>query len=202
MATVTTPAQVCNLALLRVGQRQLIDSLDENSLQARTCKALYATARDSALEACWWPFATRRANLPLTNSTRSGWGYVYTAPADCLQARYIYSGSRTPSAANRIAFSLELNDTGNGRIICTDQQAPELVYTAQLTTEALWPGLFVNAMAWRLAVELCLALPIKPQVALAMDRGLEKAMAAAIATAMREGQEDAEPDSEFVTIRG
>lgn len=202
MATVTTPAQICNVALLRVGQRQLVDSLDDKSLQAQTCKAIYAATRDGLLEKFSWPFATARATLALTSSTRSGWAYTYRQPPNCLKPRYIWPGTRAPQAASRIPFAQELDDNASGFLICTDQAQPELVYTAQIAIEALFPALFVQALAWALAVELCLSLPIKPQVALAMQTGLRQAQAEAIASSARVGQEDPEPDSEFVTIRG
>lgn len=194
-------AQLCNVALLRIGERQLIDDLDEDTAPAKACKALYAHARDEVLEAAWWNWATRRAVLALLDGeTRTGWGYVYALPDDCLAARSIYTGTRSPSARQRIPFSMEMGATG--RVLLTDMEDAELVYTARVTTVALFPTSFADAVAWRLAVDLVLAIPVKPQLAPMIERKALSAFNAALSADRTEMQEDRPPESEFITVRG
>jgi hypothetical protein len=196
-----TEAGLCNVALLRVGERQTIDNLDEMTESAMACKALYGLARDELLEATWWRWATRRTVLAaLATETRSGWGSVYALPADCVTARYIYAGQRNPSADSRIPFLIEASDSG--RVLLTDEVEAELVYTARIETVALFPARFADALAWRLAVDLMLAIPVKPQLATIVERKAQASLATAIAADRNEAQEDAEPDSEFIRVRG
>lgn len=202
MAAVTTPAQVCNLALAAVGSRQFIDDLGEATLEAEVCNRLFASVRNELLAAWPWRFATRRAVLGLTAEVRTGWGYCYTLPADCLVARRIWDGKRLPGAGQSIPFSKELNDAGGGFLLVTDQPQAELEYTAEVTTVALWPPHFVTAVAAVLATHLASALSVKPQVSELMMRRAQLALTRAAAVDANEAQRDEEPDSEFIRERG
>ena len=197
-------AGLCNLALVRIGQRQLIDSLEEASVEAQTCKAVYASARDAVLGEFWWPFATKRATLALiTDGERDGWEYAYSLPADCIAdgARYLWSGLRDPPAESRIPFTTESNDAGDGLILLTDEEDAILVYTYAVTLPGLFPPLFVQALAWKVASELALGLPIKPQVGLAMDQKYRAALATAMTASARARQLDAPDDAESIRAR-
>jgi len=204
VATLTTEAQVCNLALGMVGQRQLIDGLADSSTEAQACAAFYATSRDECLGAYRWRLNQKRAVLALSTEERSGWNLVYVAPADMLigGARYIWDGSRATAVDLRIPFSWEPNDAGTGFLILTDEVDAELVYGSMWDTVALWTPAFITAVASRLAVNLAFMLPVKPDLA----RGLEpKAMLAlqrAAAQDANAGQYDIEPDSEIIRARG
>ena len=196
-----TEAQLCNLALSKIGERQFIDDLNENTAPAIVCKVLYPQARDSVLERHWWSFATRRANLALSTETRQGWAYCYAAPNDCVTPRTIFAGTRTPSAEGRIPFEWEMNDSAQGHIILTDAQTPELSYTSRITKTALFSSLFSEAVTWDLAARLALALPVKPAVGLRMDEKFDQALRTAIALDLRRRQEDLPPESEFTRAR-
>lgn len=202
MAAVTTEAQVCNLALAAVGSRQFIDTLTEASTEAEVCARLFASVRNECLAAWPWRFAAKRALLALTTEERTGWGYCYAFPADCLVARRIWDGVRTPGAGEAIPFGKELNDAATGHLLVTDMQSAELVYTAELKTVALWPPHFAAAVAAQLAVGLASALPVKPDVAMALQRQAHLALQRAAAVDGNEGRADVESESEFIRERG
>lgn len=198
----TNEAELCNIALARVGQRQFIDALDEDTTEAESCSVLYGPTRDSVLAEFPWRFATRRATLAvLASVTRSEWQYAYSLPEDFISAQSLYAGKRNPAADERPAYAIEMNDAGNGLILVTDTEDAELKYTARVETVSLFPPLFVDAVAWKLAAELCLALPIKPQVGLRMSEGYGLAIAKAAARDAQQAQEDQPPDSEFIRLR-
>lgn len=96
---------ICNLALLRAGQLQTIDSLTEDTEQARACNILFPHHRDALLERFNWPWATRSATLALLANpdgsalTRPGWVNAYQLPGDCLKPRYIFAGARPTALA-------------------------------------------------------------------------------------------------------
>jgi hypothetical protein len=196
----TSDAQLVNLALVRVGIRELIDSLDEDSVNAQAANAVYGLVRDALLARVPWPFARRRATLGLlTDVTRDGWLYAYALPSDCIQALYIYPGLRAPRASQRVPFGLELE--GDTRILLTDQASPVLCYTARVTSPGLFPPLFADALAWGLAVELALVLPMERTLAQGARSLFELTLAQAAVAARNEEQPDPPPESEFIAER-
>lgn len=201
MPAVTTEHQVANLALGLIGQRQILDSLNEDSTEAQMAKLYFASTRNELLEAWHWRFATQRTALALTTETRSGWSYCYAAPAAMLVAQRIWNGTREPGAGEVIPFTRELNDAGDGMLILTDQADAELLFTRELTTVALWPSAFVRAVSAQLAVYLAGALPVKPELMPGLQRAATLALQAAAAKDANEAVRDAAADSEFIRER-
>jgi hypothetical protein len=201
MAAVTTEAQVANLALGLVGQRQTIDSLNEATTEAQVAKTYFASTRNELLEAWDWRFCKRSVVLALTSETRSGWTYVYAAPADMLKPRAIWNGIREPGAGERIPFDWELNDAGDGFLILTDQPEAQLVYTVELKKVALWPALFVKAVAAQLAVYFAGSIPVKPQLMPGLEAGALRALQKAAASDANAAQRDPEADAESIRVR-
>lgn len=196
-------AGLCNLALGRIGSRVVLDSLDERNVEARTCKVYYSTARDALLEQYPWPFAEREATLAaISGATRSGWGYVYALPADCLAPRYLFTGTRNPPPAGRVPFSIaDGNADATGRVLKTDLSPAPLVYTYRATEVALFSPGFVEALSWWVAAELAGALPIKAQLAFSQAQMFQKATYIAMASQLRQQTEDQPPPSSFVSGR-
>ena len=203
MATITTVAGVCNLALGMVGQRQLIDDIDESTDEAQACKTFFSTARDECLAAYRWSFNTKRAVLALSTEERTGWDLVYVAPTDLLVdgPRYVWDGARSTPVDLRIPNAVELNDAGDGYLLLTDEPDAELVYASQLNTVALWSNAFVKAVAARLAVDLALMLPVKPELSARLEPRASLALAHAAARDANAGTPDAEPESESIRVR-
>lgn len=200
----TSDIQVCNIALLRVGQRQAISSLNDTSDEAIACNALYSEARDRLLAEYGWKFAKSRAALAeLATVTRAEWDYVYSLPADCLVPLYVTSedGQRAPSPDVRIPFELEYESSLTSQVLMTDQVDAWLVYTAAIESVGLFPPHFVDALAWVLAADLALGLPVKPQFGLTLQGRAELAIRQAIAADLRQGQEDPLPEAEHVRAR-
>ena len=203
MAAVTTEHQVANLALGLIGQRQILDSLNEESTEAQVAKLYFASTRNELLQSFAWRFATKRAVLALTTEEREGWTYCYAAPSDLLieGAARIWDGDREPGAGGRIPFSIELNDADDGLLILTDQPEAELIYTREHRTVALWPPLFVKALAAQLAVYMAGALPVKPEMMPSLQRSATLALQVAAAASANAAQRDEAADSEFIRER-
>lgn len=197
-------ADIVNVALARIGENQYITALTQACPAARAAQKVYANARNSLLCAFPWQFATGRSTLALvTDGERTNWLYAYALPADCLFARYIpLEGFKEPEPEQRIAFSLEADAT-LGKVLVTDEAEAELVYTLAVEAVALFPPLFVDALAWKLAAELALALPKKPQVGLAMDKKAVEAFRFAAANDFRQSQnaEGAKQQASYIRAR-
>lgn len=207
MATLTSEAQVANLALGMVGQRQLLDSLNGQSTEALVAKTFFAATRNELLEAWHWTFATKRVglalvlNADLTLAQRSGWGYCYRAPADMLTPQAIWNGHREPGAGEPIPYKLEADDDDSGLFILTDMQNAELIYTFENKTVALWPASFIAAMAAALAVKFAGHLPVKPELVPGLERSAMLALQRAAARDGNKAQRDPDADSEFIRAR-
>lgn len=198
----TTDAQICNIALARIGNTALIDSLAEATAEAQACAALYAQHRDALLCAHEWPFATRRATLAeFAGVERSGWAHAYALPADCLMPRDLWFGARRLRPDQRAVYEIEDDDAA--AVLLTDLEAPvELLYTARIETVPRYPPGFVDALAWSLAKDLAIALAVKESLAARADREAELSRQRAIVQAVNAEQPDVNPPAKHIAIRG
>jgi len=205
VATLTSPAALCNIALGFVGQRDKILNLTEDTVAAIACATHYPLARDACLEAHWWSWATKRRTLALlTGVERTGWSYVYAAPTDWVSvngARYLETGGRPRRPDSDYPFLVELNDAGNACVIAADVETPELVYTRAVESVAIMPALFIHAVAAELAVRLALELPVKPGLAQGLGPKAYMALQTAVAADLRLTTRDVPPDAEHVRGR-
>jgi hypothetical protein len=97
---------------------------------------------------CAWGFTwTREAQ-----ETGLDWVYRYELPDDCIAPREVWSGTRAPRADQRITFEVQASENSVGQALLTDQLDPYLRYSKLVSTPASWPPLFVEALAWTLAL--------------------------------------------------
>lgn len=203
-----TEAQICTVALARVGEKQAIDNLSANTTAAKLCRAIYEMSRDAVLEEFWWSFAKRRETLAVVADDEddaearpnSPWTYVYELPTDCLLPRYIETGLPNPAPDQKIPFELE-DDGSEGRLLLTNQPTAELVYTMRQSNTGKFPPKFIDALAWRLAYELCASLPVKTGVAERMMQRYAYAVADAAASDKAHQTPSARPKPASVRAR-
>lgn len=197
----TTDAQICNAALLRIGTTATIDSLNEPTNEAQVCNALFARNRDLLLAAHPWSFAMKHQQLALLAGVeRTGWTYCYSLPSDCLVAREIWSGERRPSVKDRIVFSIE--DNTSARILLTDAATPTLIYTYRVENGLLFSAAFSEALAWKMAVDLALALRKDGSIYAQAKSEAELALQRAMVQSVNEQVYDRDPPSATLLARG
>jgi hypothetical protein len=211
--------QICNLALSHIGA-PTIAALSESTRQARECNRLYEVNRDAVLADYPWNFATKRRVLALlSGETVSGWDYVYSYPGDCLKAWMIYnpmttqtytdgyytSGQYVFSAvkvnADRIKFEIASNEDLDQRLILTNQEDAELIYTARVTDPNMFSPQFVEALSWRLAADLAIPLKGKESLHQRMMQMYEIRLGHAHQANAREGWEPPSDVSAYVAAR-
>jgi len=143
---VASQVDIANRALQKIGAAR-IDSFDEGTREANAVKACYESVRDSELQRNLWTFSIRRASLAADTATPAfGRSYQYSLPADYLRK------------APYDRFSAPMPDDAlfEGRKVLTDYAAPlEIVYVSNAESEETYDPLFVEALAARLAVEIC-----------------------------------------------
>lgn len=197
----SSEVQICNMALGHVGISIFIDSLSEQSQQATVCNLFYEPCRDMALADFDWNFARRRVALADLGTPPTNWLYRYALPADCLAVRYlVVPGSREPRANQRIPY--EIAEEGEVRVLYTDQEEAELVYTRRVENPNLFSAQFVKALAQLLASEI--AIPLSAVQGLG-DRAFKmyrQLKSEAETASLNEHQEGLEADCEFLTGRG
>ena len=148
---------IANRALSKLGEVR-ITSLTDNNKGARAMLARLEFLRDAELEAHPWRFAIVRTTLPaLVTTPAYGYSYEYQRPADDL--RPIQVGDH---AVNINTIGVQYTGGGPidpgfeaiGQVIQTNMPAPlKYEYISRVTVAGLFPPLFVEALACRLAMD-------------------------------------------------
>lgn len=157
MATIS-PVMICNMALSHLGHGSRIESLDENSREAKECKLWYDYSRRAALSSFPWSFATVEANLSAhSEAPPDNWGYRYQYPATCLRAQKIVD-ELAYSDGDAIPFKVRASSDGRTKTILTDQDNAILMFTINQESTELFDPEFVQAFSFYLAHRIAFAI--------------------------------------------
>lgn len=146
---------ICNAALIKLGADTILN-LEEGTDRANKLKLRYPMIRDAELRRRRWRFSLERIQLAADAIGPSyGFARQFTLPARCLRVVQIgqshvgldLSDYRATSSS---AYSVE------GRKVLTNFGAPLPVrFIAQITDTGLFDACFVEALASRIAYEMC-----------------------------------------------
>lgn len=190
---------ICNMALSHIG-KDTISLLTESSVQAEACNTFYETSRDAALEAVDWNFARHRIGLAkLVEAAPDGWTFAYAYPANCVRILRLGHPLRRPRVPYR--FEVALNNAGDEKVVLADVEGAKAVYTRRITNENLFPPMFVEMFAYKLASAIAIPLTRSPEIAESMEKMFNLKKSIAAAQSMNEGDEDETVESEFVAAR-
>lgn len=147
----TTQSQIAlwNMALALVGDDGAM-GVDDDTRQARMCRAHYAAARDATLAAHPWNCAMARATLAAL-ADAPGWGYerAFQLPADCLRVKTVHA---TDSWRRE------------GDTILSNSDSCQIAYVRRLEDTTRYTPLLFSAVAHLLASRL--AVPLVKDLAL------------------------------------
>ena len=183
------------MALSNVGAASLIQSMTEDSEEARICNLWYAQSRDAALRAHAWAFATQFRVLADLGSPHTGWDYRYSYPADCLVALEIVN------TVNDDLIEFEIAGGISTRVILTDEKDAELRYTARITDAVQFDAGFVEVLSWNLAYHIAESITgssSKKNDALQIYQSLVGQMAAVDSS---EGRRDLTREAPWISAR-
>ncbi len=162
MTSVASVAEVCNLALDRIGYRRSIANIYSGTAEARIALRAYAQTRDDVLKGQDWDFAERLVALvPFAGATPIGWQYAYAWPTDCLKVRLVsWADAPTPNFDPRPALFTDLNVTTfpAGRVIVANVSPANLTYTGQITDMTTWDAGFTETLVEELSRRFAEAL--------------------------------------------
>ena len=138
----TSVVAVCNRALDKLGHGP-ITSLGDGTKAANLCERNWPLVRDQVLRDHPWNFAVRRAVLA-PNAAAPVWGFgsQFPLPADCLRLLEVDRKSTNE-------YQLE------GRSILANADALYIRYIRRVTDPREYDFAFLDAVAARLAFELC-----------------------------------------------
>lgn len=170
-----TSVDICNKALLLLGMQEVINSLTQDSAQAKACNLIYANIRDWCLGVTNWNFARRTATLTLLKSVSPiapwtsaspapPWKYEYQMPSDALMIRYITNTDLDSAAASflgepkRFVVAVDTIAMVDTHVILCNESFAAAIYTAQMTDPTFWPWYFERLVVSSLAWHLCMAL--------------------------------------------
>lgn len=168
---------ICNLALAHLGDDATVSSISppEGSAQAEHCARFYPIARDVALEAHPWNFATKRTLLAeVTDAAPDSWQYAYSLPADCLGASSVLNIWEDGSAQDDEGrdFIVETLENGNV-VIYTDAELATCRYIARVTDTTKYSPLFIDTLSWLLASYLAGPV-VKGETGMQVSQGMLK----------------------------
>jgi len=148
-ASVQSPADVLNLALVRIGYKNRVANLYDGSEAAQTALDIYAQTRDELLRQDDWDFAERIAAAAVLASPAvpAIWTAQYTYPEDCIRVRDLYGAAYLADSNNPIPTRWTIGDVATGKVIWANITGATLVYTSRVTDPAQWDADFVEAMA-------------------------------------------------------
>lgn len=142
--------QVCNLALDRLGARN-ITSLSDNTQTARLCNANIEAQKEVVLQKGKFSFARTRIELPqLVTTPAFGFSYQYQKPSDYLAMYKI--NDEVCGVEAKIKFDIE------GDKILTDEATMKVVYIRKVTDITQWSALAREALSFKIAHVLAFKL--------------------------------------------
>lgn len=198
-SVITSPADVVNLALSRVGYTDRVGSIYEGSKAAKLAIDIYSETRDALLREEDYGFAERNIAAALLKSAPAGgyfppnnwngannppppWQFTYTYPDDCLKVRSVkpmaFFVQNFDPQPNVFAIQNDNFFTPTRKVILCNVPNAMLVYTGQVTDPTVWEADFIEEFAAALARRLA---PILANVDMAKFEAADQAQAEATA---------------------
>lgn len=147
---------IVNLAIARLGSASRVSSIDppDGSSLAANAATFYPMVRDSLLEMKDWPFAVTRSRLnELADATiPPPYTHAYAMPSAAIVPLSVrHADASDDSPPNRLSWEMLSDGT---RVVFTDTEEAVMRYKVGATDPSKFTPLFVDALAWALAIQL------------------------------------------------
>lgn len=163
---------IINNALIRLGQDTIAAVYPtEASTEARLATQLWTPVLRSVLRAHPWNFAITLSTLTLLGTTPDDYDYGYQLPTDCVRALELVKAT---SSTSSIDMFYEIRAGGE---LVTDVPDAVLKYIKLITDTTKFDDEFVEALSYRLAVDLSLPITGDKQIQANMTRLYQMAIA-------------------------
>lgn len=156
---------ICNSAIIRL-RGNVLNSLDDSSKEAKTCKSLYDITRREVLRSHAWNFAIARASLAKdADAPLFEFSNKFVLPNDCLRVLYTDAqidkkgnGFGLPFSGNSYNFARPDAYKIEGNYLLTNSDNAKICYIQDVEATGLFDSVFEEALALKLAVALCVAI--------------------------------------------
>lgn len=193
--------QVANRALTKLGSNR-ITSLTDDVKAARSISSCFEDIRDDELRSHRWQFAMKRISLAaLSEAPAFGFARQYALPPDFLRLDMI--NDEYPAAVMDNYIGAETQEYMiEGNLILTDIEAPlKLRYISRVTDPNQWDVNFREAMASRLAMEICEDLTQSDTKKQSAAGDYKRAITQAVRTNSIEKPPSTPPDNTWIVSR-
>lgn len=192
---------ICNMALGHIGASSTLESIDEPSAAAASCRLWYDHSRLVTLAAHDWNFARKRQILPLhaEAAPEPEWLFRYQYPADCVVGRRVPSPATVPPFA---PFAVEADSTGTSQCILTNMEQATLIYTFDQTSVAMFSNVFIELLSFQLAHHIAFTITGKREIKADMLDAYQMLLATAPSSNANEGAEGPPADADWIRARG
>jgi len=197
--------QIVNIALAKIGASRQIANVDtDRGRDAITARIFFDDDVLYTLRDFPWPWATAYADVALvdgssTTPVNRDWQYAYRYPSDCVYVRRIVVNGVGRVNVNPPPFRIG-KDT-QGRLIYTNEAEAQIEYTAMITDPAEFDALFVSMLSWKLGAGIAPTLSRIKGMAESCMQMYEIDKTKAQSRALNEGQQEVDPESEFIRSR-
>jgi hypothetical protein len=156
----TSTVDIANYALNTLGASN-ISALDENSKPARIVNQRFNSVRNTVFRAHPWNCLIRRTELAQEVDTPVfGYTYQYPLPTNpyCLRVLEFSNGTLSYPQDNMFNNSGGPVFVIEGRKLLTDEGTAKIKYVAEITDPQEYDANLIEALAARLAMEICYAI--------------------------------------------
>lgn len=171
MATLgISEVKIANMALAHVGGSATIESITEQSEEARKIDLWYDFARRQTLAIADWNFARARAVLTTDSESPPNniWAYRYQYPTDAIVIRKVLNDSIGYRDGDPVPFEIELNAARDAKTVLTDLADAEVIYTFNAVNTPLFTEFFVEMFSMALAAKIAYSITGKRSTTEAM----------------------------------
>lgn len=203
---------ICNMALSHIGAKSYIESLAEQTAEAKQCKMWYQFSLVQCLEAFDWSFARKRDQLaPASDAPPAQWSYRYQYPADCVAMRRLWNPAG--EQADAVPYEIETQNSTGIKTILTDMgyatEFPSVappcgavgVYTFLNNVPATYTVFFVELLSRCIASHIAFSLTGKDKVVQAQTNAYQQVLRAAPAYDANERVGQPPRDAEWIRGR-
>lgn len=175
----TVAVDICNSALLRLGQERIASLADSNA-RAVICNEQYSKTRDRVLTNDIWSFSLVRDELTASGASLAwGDGSVFDLPVDCVRLVNVLNPS-----FEKIKYSIE------NRKLISSEETLYIRYVSNTAAESNYDPYFAEALALMLAGDMC----YKFTNSTSLSQGLKQEAERLIANAMSKNAQEFGPE--------
>jgi len=171
---------ICNIALARLGANRILN-IDDDTTEARLCKAVYDNLRDAVLEEHQWSFAIGRYQLPIASGSMVGGQYAnrFLIPVNVINI--IRAGSNSDDrVVNTDSWRIE------GEYIVSNAGTMYIKTIDKIIDPKMYSPMFTQALAIRIAAEIAWAITQSANIATGLLQEYARLMSLA---AQKDGQQ-------------